>query len=95
MPTVAYHYGPDPAYVGGMGTVIGLLTRHSVGADVVRNVPTWRPSSQAKSASLSLTAARSLLRLTPDTVAHFHLSEKGSFVREGSLVRLARLRRLP
>ena len=95
IPTTAYHFGPDPHYVGGMGSVIALLTRHSVGADAVNSMPTWRPNAQATSARLSLVAGWSVLRLAPHTVAHFHLSERGSFLREGALVRLAHLRRLP
>ncbi len=91
---VAHHFGPDPATVGGMATVIRVLTEHNVGADVVDFHPTWRPQSHLTSARLAATSTRALLRMPAGQVAHVHLSEKGSFLREGSLVALASRRDL-
>jgi glycosyltransferase involved in cell wall biosynthesis len=92
---VVRHFGPDPATVGGMATVIRIFTEHSVGGDDVGCYPTWRPQSSLRNAGLLGRAAAALMRASRDTVIHVHLSERGSFVREGALVALARRRGLP
>jgi glycosyltransferase involved in cell wall biosynthesis len=89
-----HHFGPHPRSVGGMASVIRVLTEHAVGADRVFAHPTWLPRSPAASAQLCTRAAVALGRLPAGTVAHVHLSEGGSFVREGALVALARRRGL-
>jgi glycosyltransferase involved in cell wall biosynthesis len=94
MTLVVHHFGPDPATVGGMATVIRLLVEHQVGGDVVDAHPTWTPRSRLVSAGLAATSARVLLGMPAGEVAHVHLSERGSFVREGSLLALARRRGL-
>jgi glycosyltransferase involved in cell wall biosynthesis len=91
---VVHHFGPDPATVGGMATVIRLLTEHRVGGDVVDCRPTWSPQSPLASTRLVTAAARALLKMPADDVAHVHLSERGSFLREGSLLALAHRRGL-
>jgi glycosyltransferase involved in cell wall biosynthesis len=91
---VVHHFGPDTATIGGMATVIRLLTEHDVGGDVVDAHPTWRPQSPLATARLFASSARALLRMQAGDVAHIHLSERGSFLREGSLVALARRRGL-
>jgi glycosyltransferase involved in cell wall biosynthesis len=91
---VVHHFGPDPATVGGMATVIRLLTEHQVGGDVVDSHPTWRPSSTLTTTRLVATSARALLQMPAGEVAHVHLSERGSFLREGLLVALAQRRGL-
>jgi glycosyltransferase involved in cell wall biosynthesis len=88
---MVHHYGPDPAYVGGMGSVIRVLTEQQVGGDVVMAHPTWRPDSRFASFPLALRAAWGLARLRRSDVVHVHLAEEGSFLREGALVALARL----
>jgi glycosyltransferase involved in cell wall biosynthesis len=88
--TAVHHLGPDPATVGGMASVIRVFTDYRVGGDVVDFRPTWRPNASLASARLAAAAARALRRLPPGDVIHLHLSEKGSFVREGALVALAR-----
>jgi glycosyltransferase involved in cell wall biosynthesis len=93
-PTVIHHFGPDPATVGGMATVIRVLTEHRVGGEVVNSHPTWRPKSPLITVRLVVSAARALLRIPAGQVAHIHLSEGGSFLREGSLVALAQRRGL-
>ncbi len=73
-----------------MGTVLRILREHNVGGDTVMLHPTWRPDSHKASALLTLEAIRTILLMPRSAVAHVHLSEKGSFVREGSLLLLAR-----
>lgn len=84
-----HHFGPDPATVGGMATVIRVLTEHNVGGDIVDSYPTWRPQSPLATTRLVAASVRALLRLPAGHVAHMHLSERGSFLREGSLLALA------
>jgi glycosyltransferase involved in cell wall biosynthesis len=90
----AHHFGPDPATVGGIATVIRLLAGHDIGGDHVYSYPTWRQSAPVLNARLTAAAARSLRQLPVEQVAHVHLSEGGSFVREGALAALARRRGL-
>jgi glycosyltransferase involved in cell wall biosynthesis len=91
---VIHHFGPDLATVGGMATVIRVLTEHRVGGDVVDAHPTWRPQSPLATTRLFAASARALLKMPAGEVAHIHLSERGSFLREGSLVALAHRRGL-
>jgi hypothetical protein len=85
-----HHLGPDPATVGGMASVIRVFTERRVGGDAVDFRATWRPNEPLTSARLTAHAARVLRGLPAEDVVHIHLSEKGSFVREGALVALAR-----
>src|SRR4051794_7371709 len=87
-----HHFGPDPAYVGGMGSVIRVLSEHRVGGDVVVHHPTWRPNSQFTNAGLASVAAIEILGMQRSNIAHVHLAEGGSLIREGALVLLARSR---
>ncbi|HEY2767372.1 MAG TPA: glycosyltransferase family 4 protein [Solirubrobacteraceae bacterium] len=89
-----HHLGPDPATVGGMASVIRVFTEQRVGGDAVEFQPTWCPNARLTSARLAAAAAGTLRHLPAGAVAHIHLSEKGSFVREGALVALARRHRL-
>ncbi len=91
---VVHHFGPDPQTVGGMATVIRLLTEHRVGGDVVNFQPTWRPQSPLTTPRLVAAAALALLKMPAGRVAHIHLSERGSFLREGALVAVAHRRDL-
>lgn len=92
--SAVHHFGPDPAYVGGMGSVIRVLTEQRVGGDVVVNHPTWRPKSRFASAGPALMAAIKILGLQRSAIAHVHIAERGSLVREGALLCLARSRGL-
>jgi|HubBroStandDraft_4_1064222.scaffolds.fasta_scaffold12484_2 glycosyltransferase involved in cell wall biosynthesis len=87
---VVHHFGPDPAYVGGMGSVMRVLAEHRMGGDAIEVHPTWRPDSSLASLPLALRAAPSVRHIGRSDVAHVHLAEDGSFVREGALVVLAR-----
>src|ERR1700689_5076082 len=91
---VVHHFGPDPTTVGGMASVIRVFTEHKVGGDVVECHPTWRPQSPLATVGLVALSIRALLRMSANQVAHVHLSEGGSFLREGSLVALARKRNI-
>jgi glycosyltransferase involved in cell wall biosynthesis len=91
---VVHHFGPDPETVGGMASVIRVFTEHNVGGDLVTSHPTWTPDSQLTTARLVATAARAIMQMPRTDVAHVHLSESGSFLREGSLVALASQRGL-
>jgi glycosyltransferase involved in cell wall biosynthesis len=77
-----------------MGTVIRVLVEHGVGGGRVYGYPTWRPDSRARTASQVGRAAVRVARMRRGEVAHFHLSEGGSFIREGALVVLGRRRGL-
>jgi glycosyltransferase involved in cell wall biosynthesis len=92
-PLVVHHFGPDPGTVGGMASVIRLCATHNIGGERVEAHPTWRPGSPL-SPSLIASCARSLLRARAGEVAHLHLSERGSFLREGAFVAPARTRGL-
>jgi glycosyltransferase involved in cell wall biosynthesis len=89
---VVHHFGPDPTTVGGMATVIRLLVEHQVGGDVVDVHPTWSPQSPLSTTRLLAASTLALLRIPAGQVAHIHLSERGSFIREGSLLALAHRR---
>lgn len=91
---VVHHFGPDPTTVGGMASVIRVLTEHGVGGDIVDFHTTWRPHARLASVGLAAASARALLRMPAGEVAHMHLSERGSFLREGALIALARRRGL-
>jgi len=77
-----------------MASVIRVLTEHSVGGEFVASHPTWSPQSQLHTVRLLTAATRMLLRIPPMHIAHVHLSERGSFLREGALLALARHRGL-
>jgi glycosyltransferase involved in cell wall biosynthesis len=89
-----HHFGPDPISVGGIATVIRILAEHNIGGDHVHAFPTWRPEAPIDSARLTAASAVAIRRLPAGLVAHIHLSERGSFVREGAMLALARRRRL-
>ena len=92
--TVVHHFGPDPNQAGGISTVIGLLVEHDIGADSVRHHTTWRPHSHLANLVRLVRCSLTLLRIPRRQIVHIHLSEKGSFVREGWLLILARRRNL-
>jgi glycosyltransferase involved in cell wall biosynthesis len=86
-----HHFGPDPEYVGGMGSVIRVLTERQMGGGSVVSHPTRRPDARLASLPLALRAALRIPRLRGIDVVHVHLSEDGAFVREGAIVVLSRL----
>ncbi|WP_232719514.1 WecB/TagA/CpsF family glycosyltransferase [Gordonia metallireducens] len=88
---VVVQVGPEPSGAGGMATVIREYIEMDSGPFEQIAMPTW--GSKRGIASLG-SAVRVALRLTLSrsdwTIAHVHLSEFGSFVREGMVVLLAR-----
>jgi glycosyltransferase involved in cell wall biosynthesis len=91
---IVHHFGPDPSTVGGIASVIRVLTEYRVGGDVVDVHPTWRPRASLATTRLAAASARALLESPATDVAHIHLSERGSFLREGALIALAHRRGL-
>jgi glycosyltransferase involved in cell wall biosynthesis len=75
-----------------MGSAIATLVADSIGADCVLDVPTWVPHSHLRTGLLAARALAKVLSLGPDNVAHVHMSERGSFIREGMIVQAARYR---
>ncbi|MHB8241796.1 MAG: glycosyltransferase family 4 protein [Solirubrobacteraceae bacterium] len=74
-----------------MASAIRILCEHNVGATVVQSHATWRPESRLRPI---VGAVRTLIALQGREVAHIHLSERGSFLREGAVLALARRRGL-
>jgi glycosyltransferase involved in cell wall biosynthesis len=91
---VVHHFGPDPGTVGGMATVIRILINGQIGADVVDCYPTWKPRARLSTLRAFMISARALARMPTSHVAHVHLSERGSFFREGLLLTFAQWRGL-
>jgi len=94
-PIAVHHFGPDISETGGIEAVIRLLVSFSVGGDVVRAHSTRSGRGHAVTLVHTLAAASVLARLSRESVVHVHLSERGSFVREGSLLAVARSKRMP
>lgn len=90
-----HHFGPAVDDIGGMSSVIRVIREHSVGGEEVRAHSTWRSGAPGASLGLAALAAAGLMRVPAGSVVHVHLSERGSFLREGAIALLARARRLP
>jgi glycosyltransferase involved in cell wall biosynthesis len=100
------HVGPDPSGVGGMESVIRNYVRISqsdVSADGFEfdavAVPSWRrdrsiAGNLAGMLRAVLVIAREMSR-SRGTIVHVHLSDRGSFVREGFIVLASRVLRAP
>jgi glycosyltransferase involved in cell wall biosynthesis len=85
-----HHFGPDPAFAGGIGSVIRVLTEHKMGGCSVYAHPTWRPTASLASLPLATASATWIPRVGACDVIHVHLAENGAFVREGAIVAAAR-----
>jgi len=87
-----HHFGPDIRRVGGIERVVEILVNHDVGADLTVFHPT-RARGSAKDFLLSILGVTvGTLRLPSDAIAHVHLSQGGSFIREGWALMLANMR---
>jgi glycosyltransferase involved in cell wall biosynthesis len=86
--------GPHPRQVGGTQSVVRAFAQFSIGADEVRVVPTWDGANQRHNARLVANAARVIARSASDLIVHAHLADGGAYVRDGSLIALARARGL-
>jgi glycosyltransferase involved in cell wall biosynthesis len=88
------HFGPHVHSFGGTQSVIRTLRDHSIGADRVRAIATWNGSDHIANARLMARAVVVIVRRKRKTIAHFHISNGGAWLREGTLIALARARGL-
>ncbi|MFD1045638.1 hypothetical protein ACFQ1S_08675 [Kibdelosporangium lantanae] len=85
--------GSDPTERGGMATVTALMLRHNPD---VRMVVTHREGTAFRRLRLWVTGTvRVALALPRVDVVHAHMSERGSVIRKGVVVLLARAFRVP
>jgi N-acetylglucosaminyldiphosphoundecaprenol N-acetyl-beta-D-mannosaminyltransferase len=89
---VTHHFGPASNGVGGMASMMRTTVEQTIGADQVIAHPTWHASSPVRTARAFVGSIGTVATLPRPALVHVHLSERGSFVREGSLLILARLR---
>jgi glycosyltransferase involved in cell wall biosynthesis len=86
------HVGPDTATTGGMATVIGLLSKSGRPGIRHESARTWSPDSRThglRSTAFLISRLLSVKGSHPDWI-HAHLSERGSFLREGAVLLVAR-----
>lgn len=85
------HVGPDPNSQGGMASVIAELLALDSAVFVAANTASWRPQGKLASLRLAMRAARSLwVTRSNFDILHAHVSERGSYLREGAVAVLAR-----
>ena len=87
-----WQYGPAIGSDGGMASVLDVYSRLPLTRYRFEIVPTWRPDARLWGAGPFTRAISEIYRRgrgrTP--LAHVHLSEGGSFVREGAIAAAAR-----
>ncbi|CAM3450737.1 glycosyltransferase family 4 protein [Kibdelosporangium persicum] len=84
--------GSSPTERGGMATVTNLLLRHGSQVASIRMVPTHREGPAAMRLRLWLTGTAQVVKsLRYADLLHAHVSERGSVVRKGVLVWIAKL----
>lgn len=89
------HVGPDMYSIGGTQSVIRIIRDNRIGADDIRVLSTWAgPHRHLENVFLTARAGAALAAVPRTTIAHFHISNGGAWLREGSLIRLARARGL-
>jgi glycosyltransferase involved in cell wall biosynthesis len=96
-PYASTHVGSSPEDLGGIAAVLAAYLHLPPEQHCVTAVPSYRSSARLWSVSWYLRALVRLLR-TPKQqlgIVHAHLSRRGSFVREGSLLVVAHLRGCP
>jgi glycosyltransferase involved in cell wall biosynthesis len=76
-----------------MASVLAIYERYGIGGDV-RPIPSWAPRTAGDRVKMGLASLASVMRLPKSAIVHVHLSERGSFVREGAILALARKRHL-
>ncbi|OMC15763.1 glycosyltransferase family 4 protein [Mycobacterium sp. SP-6446] len=86
------HVGPDMYSFGGTQSVIRVIRDNNIGADDIRVLSTWNGRRHSKSLVLTARAGLALARAPRAAIVHFHISNGGAWLREGSLIRLARAR---
>jgi exopolysaccharide biosynthesis WecB/TagA/CpsF family protein len=87
-----HHFGPSPDEAGGMASVVRTTVEHEIGADQVIAHSTWHARSVRKTLRAFAASLGTVLRLPRGALVHVHLSERGSFAREGVVLVLARCR---
>lgn len=88
--------GSAPTERGGMATVTTLLLRHGSRVASIRMIPTHREGPAGMRLRLWLSGTvKVALALRQADVLHAHVSERGSVVRKGVLVLLAKVFRVP
>lgn len=88
------HYGPPPGGPGGMSSVLDAYSSLPLQRYRFEFRGTWSPDARWHGAADTSRAGWALLRdRAPLPLTHVHLSERGSFLREGGLAALAHLRR--
>jgi glycosyltransferase involved in cell wall biosynthesis len=92
MPIEVHHFAPDISRVGGIETVVTILVRDHVGADLAIYHRTRARGTPRDTLLTLATSTREIFRLLPRVVVHAHLSQGGSFIREGWVLVLARAR---
>lgn len=76
-----------------MASVLSMYERYAIGGEVVVH-PTWVPGRRLRTAGLTLASLELVRGLASDAIVHVHISERGSFVREGAILALASKRGL-
>ena len=92
---VVHHFGAYLGEVGGMSSLIQTLSGEHIGADVTYVHSTWSERSRLRTVYWTMGAALSIARLPRTAVVHLHMSDGGSFLREGSLGIISRCLRRP
>jgi len=88
------HIGPDIHSFGGTQSVIRVIRDNKIGADDIRVLSTWNGHHHLRNLILTARAGAALARTPRGTIAHFHISSGGAWLREGPLIHVAKLRGL-
>ncbi len=83
------HVGPDMYSFGGTQSVIRVIRDNKIGADEIRVLSTWNGPGHLKNLFLTGRSAVALTRAFRATIVHFHMTNGGAWLREGTLIRLA------
>jgi glycosyltransferase involved in cell wall biosynthesis len=86
------HVGPDMYSFGGTQSVIRVIRDNKIGADDIRVLSTWNGRHHLRNLFLTARAGLALARVPRGTIVHFHMANGGAWLREGTLIRLARAR---
>lgn len=93
---IVLQIGPAPGTSGGIAAVIEETLKFKSEHFEQHACPSWAPGTRFASLPTAARAALKMCRSARNwTLAHVHLSEYGSFIREGSLLFVARILRKP
>lgn len=84
--------GPAIGTTGGMASVIEEYLQFDMRGYSISAIPTWRPGKSVSSMA-SAAWAPLVATLRGNSIIHVHISERGSFIREGGAVLFSRLLR--